>query len=284
MACTSQQYEGILQVSLDFLKCNFSGNNIFGGSSWLIIYIINLAAAISFRPDVLPPHPTAITRFLPRVRVGRETTPYSAHVTCLLMKEDPENKARRRRSTRESFPTPLNQIALRHVDTVQSLDSNRREILAKALTRAGMAHVTTCLAIIKGSRDSIQTESDLLAALHLTEIPICPSSQDNKPDVSNNVHGGEEIDTDYLASLLVTCYPDMPQTTADALVGSEVMALSLRVVSATRLALADAKSDFIITALYTLFEEKLDEIEQIVADNPAFTKAMQLSRPDWKSN
>lgn len=200
------------------------------------------------------------------------------------MKEDPENKARRRRSTRESFPTPLNQIALRHVDTVQSLDSNRKQILAKVLTRVGIAHATACLAIIRGSRDSIQTESDLLASLHLTETPIDPSSQDNNPDVSNNVHGGEEIDTDYLASLLIRCYPDMPQTTADALVGSDVMAPSLHVVSTTRLALVDAKSDFVITALYTLFEEKLDEIEQIIADNPAFVKAMQLSRPDWKPN
>jgi hypothetical protein len=33
-----------------------------------------------------------------------------------------------------------------------------------------------------------------------------------------------------------------------------------------------------------LFEEKLDEIEQVIAENPAFVKAVQLSRPDWKPN
>ena len=76
----------------------------------------------------------------------------------------------------------------------------------------------------------------------------------------------------------------MPQTTADALVRSEVMSPSLRVVSTTRLALEEAKSDFVITALYTLFEEKLDEIEQVIVNNPAFIKAMQLSLPDWKPN
>jgi hypothetical protein len=80
------------------------------------------------------------------------------------------------------------------------------------------------------------------------------------------------------------CYPDMPQATADALVGSEVMASCLRVVSTARLALGDTRSDFVITVLYTLFEEKLDEIEQIISNNPAFAKAMQLSRPDWKPN
>jgi hypothetical protein len=195
------------------------------------------------------------------------------------MKEDAENKARRRRSVRESFPAPLNQIALRHVDTVQSLDVNRKAILAKALAKVGVARIAACLAAIKSSGDSIKSDIDLIATLNLTEIPT-----DNNVDVSSDAQGLEEIDTDYLASLLIKSYPDMPQATADALVGSEVMAPSLRVVSTTRLALQDAKSDFVMTALYTLFEEKLDEIEQIISSNPAFVKAMQLSRPDWKPN
>jgi hypothetical protein len=183
---------------------------------------------------------------------------------------------------REAFPAPLNQIALRHVDTVQSLDGNRKAILAKALAKVGVVHIAACLAAIKSLGDSIKTESDLIATLHLSEIPIDINSQDDTIDASTDAQGVEEIDTDYLASLLIKCYPDMPQATADALVGSEVMTPSLQVVSTTRLALVDAKSDFVITALYTLFEEKLDEIEQIIADNPAFVKAMQLSRPDWK--
>ncbi len=200
------------------------------------------------------------------------------------MKEDPETKARRRRSIREAFPAPLNQIALRHVDTVQSLDGNRKVILAKALAKAGVAHIAACLAAIKSLGGAIKTESDLIATLNLPEIPIDTNSKDNNIDASSVAQDLEEIDTDYLASLLIKCYPDMPQATADALVGSEVMTLSLQVVSTTRLALRDAKSDFVITVLYTLFEEKLDEIEQIIANNPAFVKAMQLSRPDWKPN
>ena len=199
------------------------------------------------------------------------------------MKEDAENKARRRRSIREAFPAPLNQIALRHVDTVQSLDVNRKAILTKALAKVGVAHIAACLAAIKSSGNSIKSESDLIANLDISEIPIAAISTDNVV-ASTDPEGIEEIDTDYLASLLIKCYPDMPQATADALVGSEVMAPSLRVISTTRLALQDAKSDFVITALYTLFEEKLDEIEHIIAKNPAFVKAMQLSRPDWKPN
>lgn len=195
------------------------------------------------------------------------------------MKEDAESKARRRRNIRESFPVPLNQIALRHVDAVQALDGNRKATLARTLAQVGVVHLASCLATMKGSGDSIKNESDLIATLNLSEIPA-----NNNVDSSSDAQGIEEIDTDYLATLLMKCYPDMPQATADALVASEVMTPSLRVVSTARLALGDAKSDFVITVLYALFEEKLDEIEQVITDNPAFVKAIQLSHPDWKPN
>jgi hypothetical protein len=195
------------------------------------------------------------------------------------MKEDAESKARRRRNLRESFPVPLNQIALRHVDSVRALDESRQIILAKALAQVGVVHVANCLATMKSSGDSIKNENDLIATLNRSEIP-----RDRDVDGSTDAQDVEAIDIDHLASLLIRSYPDMPQATADALVGSEVMASCLRVVSTTRLALGHARSDFVITVLYTLFEEKLDEIEQIISSNPAFVKAMQLSRPDWKPN
>ena len=180
------------------------------------------------------------------------------------MKEDAEIKARRRRTIRESFPVPLNQIALRHVDTVQSLDGDWKAILAEALAKVGVGHIAACPTAIKSAGDSIKTENDLLAILQLPEFPIDTNSKNNNVDTSTAALDIEDIDTDYLSSLLIKCYPDMPQATADALVRSEVMSPSLRVVSTTRLAREDAKSDFVITALYTLFEEKLNEIEQVL--------------------
>src|SRR6185295_2775410 len=90
-------------------------------------------------------------------------------------------------------------------------------------------------------------------------------------------------DTDYLAKLLNQCYSDMPQSSAEALVASKVMSASLQVAVATRHALEEVKSDFVITVLYTLFEERLNAIAQIINCNPAFVKAMQRSRPDWKT-
>jgi hypothetical protein len=75
----------------------------------------------------------------------------------------------------------------------------------------------------------------------------------------------------------------MPESSAQALVASDVMSASLSVVVATRHALDDAKSDFVITALYTLFEERMHALRQIISSNPAFVKAIQRSRPDWNT-
>ena len=170
---------------------------------------------------------------------------------------------------------------MRHVDAIQSLEANQRAILAKAVAQVGIGYVPNCLVAIKNSSGPIESETDLITLLNLTATPKAEALE----DVSSGEAPDQEvegIDMDYLAGLLLKCYPDMPQATADALVGSEVMAPSLQVIVTTRLAVSDAKSDFVITALYTLFEEKLDEIEQVIASNPAFVKAMQLSRPDWK--
>jgi hypothetical protein len=197
------------------------------------------------------------------------------------MADSPENKARRRRRLRQTFPAPLDQVALRHVDAIRALDGNQRAILARAIAQTSMANIPKGLAAIKNAGGFIKSENDLIALLDLTKTLKAEVVEDSS---SGEVLGQEieGVDLEHLASLLLKCYPDMPQATADALVGSNVLAPSLQVVVATRLALSEAKSDFVITALYTLFEQKLDEIEQVIGRNPAFIKAMQLSRPDWK--
>jgi hypothetical protein len=191
------------------------------------------------------------------------------------MKEDAQNKASRRRRLRDSFPAPLNQIALRHVDAVQALDENQRGVLARALAQAGVARLADCLAVIKSSSEQALSETDLSGLLNLP--PAAPH-----PSPGGGDRAAEKSDVDYLAGLLMKCYRDMPELSADALAASEVMAPSLQVVSTTRRALEEARSDFVITVLYTLFEERWNEIERKIAGNPSFIKALQLSRPQWE--
>lgn len=199
------------------------------------------------------------------------------------MADSPDNKARRRRRLRQTFPAPLDQVAIRYVDAIQSLDGDKRAMLARAIAQTNLADISKCLAALKNSDGSIQSETDLIALLGLTKTRTAEAAEGS---LSHETHDQEieSVDLDYMANLLLKYYPDMPQATADALVGSKVLAPPLKVVVATRLALRDAKSDFVITVLYTLFEQKLDEIEQIIAQNPTFIQALQLSRPDWKPN
>lgn len=194
------------------------------------------------------------------------------------MAEDAEVKAQRRRRIRESFASPLKEIALRHVDSVQALSEEQRIILAQTLQKIGVQHLTACLAAIKAHASSIKDADTLIGWL----TPSGTSPADNSIEMAGQMESTSEDDA-YLAELLVKCYPDMPQTSAQALVASDVMSASLRVVVATRRALEDARSDFVITTLFTLFEERLHAISQIIGNNPAFIKAIQRSRPDWNT-
>jgi hypothetical protein len=197
------------------------------------------------------------------------------------MADSPDNKARRRRRLRQTIPAPLDQVAIRHVDAIQALNGNQRALLAKAIAQTGIANVSKFLVAIKNSDGSIQSETNLISLLDLVETHKLEAVEDPAGAKAQNWYV-EAVDMDYLTGLLLKCYPDMPQATADLLAGTDVLAPSLQVVATTRLTLRDAKSDFVITTLYTLFEQKLDETEKIIARNPSFIKAMQLSRPDWK--
>jgi len=194
------------------------------------------------------------------------------------MAEDADTKAKRRRRIRESYAPPLNDIALRHVDSVQALSESQRGILAKALQKIGIRHLLDGLAALKNHGAGIKDEAALIECVELSDKP-----QSSTNVVLSEPQESNSEDADYLARLLIKCYPDMPKASAEALVASDVMSASLRVVAATRQALEDARSDFVITALYTLFEERLHAITQIITNNPAFVKAIQRNRADWNT-
>ncbi len=194
------------------------------------------------------------------------------------MPEDAVTKAKRRRRIRESFASPLNEIALRHVDSVQALSEAQRGILANVLQKTGPRFLANCIDAIKNHGVSIKDEDDLIKWLESSAKP----QSDSRGPLNETLAGNFE-DEEQLAKLLLQCYPDMPQSSADALVASDVMSASLHVVVTTRQALEDAKSDFVITVLYTLFEERLNVVAQLINNNPAFVKAIHRSRPDWKT-
>ena len=189
-----------------------------------------------------------------------------------------QTKSVRRKALREAFPHPLNQVALRHVDSVAALDDAQQLILSRAALKTDLRHVATFIDILNKEVVLVQNEDDLVA---LVSSPVSKEVKTNPVPFAPSRVAPADIET--LANLLLKCYPDMPTTSADALARAEVMEPSLRVVQATRGAIETAGSDFVVLALFTLFEEKLNELKELINGNPAFTKAIRLNRPDWES-
>src|SRR5262249_41537337 len=126
------------------------------------------------------------------------------------MAEDADTKARRRRRIQESFPPPLNGIALRHVDSVQALNETQRAILASVLQKAGLARLVTCLQILRNRSVKIEDESGLMEQLLQFEQAPRTSIQIRPKRLETNSR-----DAEYLAGLLIDCYPDMPISSAN---------------------------------------------------------------------
>ena len=85
------------------------------------------------------------------------------------MTEDADTKAKRRRRIRESFVSPLNEIALRHVDSVQALSEVQRGILARVLQKIGPHYLVECLAALKNHDVSIEDEDALIGRLERSD-------------------------------------------------------------------------------------------------------------------
>ena len=76
-----------------------------------------------------------------------------------------QTKAIRRRTLREAFPHPLNQVALRHVDAVAALDDAQRLILSKAIQKTELRYAGTLLEALNKDVEHLQNEDALVALI-----------------------------------------------------------------------------------------------------------------------
>lgn len=65
----------------------------------------------------------------------------------------------------DSLAPPLNQIALRHVDSNAALDDERRLILLLATQKTGLSHAAAFIDILNKGVVQVQSEADLLALI-----------------------------------------------------------------------------------------------------------------------
>ena len=168
---------------------------------------------------------------------------------------------------------------MRNVDAVQALPEDQRVLLASAVTEEDLPLISYYLSVLKDTSGVVEKDELIQKARESRR------NETEKKDTSRaEPPTSDQVDEKYLVDLLTSSFPDMPASSALALVLSEVMKPCLQVVTTTRLAMDDARSDFVLIVLFKLFEENLDALREAINSNPAYIKAMQLSRPDWKSN
>jgi hypothetical protein len=187
------------------------------------------------------------------------------------MSETYQKKVVRWERTRAAFPPPLDRLVpYRCVDAVLSLSSEARDILAEAVTLLGSSKYVAQMAEVLKKETPVVNASDLLAFINVDNI-VQGKMEEEK----------ETASTDRLIDLLLKCYPNMPQPTAEALAASDLTEDVRTIVRLMQKVVSNTASDFIVVTVYTLFEEILDEIKEIINSNQAYVKAMRLSRPDW---
>jgi hypothetical protein len=206
------------------------------------------------------------------------------------MTESWQSRKARLIKVRDEFPTSLRKIPLRHIESVAGLSPDA----LRALERAFLVEPVNIPRALQYLREHLVISVEDLVDFARTgksgpkpraveagsaaeEKPV-EVAYFRRPGQVDSAPAPEDVET--LARLLMSCYPNMPEITAQATAASGVMREALRVVAATRLAIESdqARSDFVILALLKLFGESRNQVLQIIRGNPAFQKALEESQ------
>jgi len=82
---------------------------------------------------------------------------------------------------------------------------------------------------------------------------------------------------------LRNCFPDMPQATAEAMAGSELLSEVLGIVHAQQVCFRSrhAQSDFVIVVLCGLALRNIAQLKQIIPKRTIYHQALQQSGVAW---
>lgn len=164
-------------------------------------------------------------------------------------------------------------IALRHVETVAKFSPEAQGRLAEAID-AGI-RIPAAIQFLKENPDVIGDEI-ISNYQKTTNKHRQNTKQENQPapDVG---------DLAELADLLRNCFPDMPQATAEAMAGSELLSEVLGLVHSQQVCFRShhAQSDFVIVVLCGLALRNIEQLKQIIPKRTIYHQALQQSGVAW---
>jgi hypothetical protein len=111
-----------------------------------------------------------------------------------------------------------------------------------------------------------------------SEAPVGRQPPQSKPGMSDTAVALPE-DIQAFATLIQACFPDMAPEAAKALIHSPALSDILPIVAAHRKVFVSPhlRSDFVIVILYTLLGQSQNQLQQIIAANPAYQQAIRQS-------
>ena len=198
----------------------------------------------------------------------------------------------------KEFPSPLDKkISLRNIRRVAKLSSNQQKILAQAVG-AGLTRIPTALCYLETNPDA--TLQDLLGASSRSASPVgknktskAAKTENKKETESSTMSDDTPSQTptmfqpnpeaiDALLALLKTCYPEMNPHSAKALAESEALRdiLAVLIVYQQVFDSPHFNTDFVVVLFHNLLEQTREQLNQRIADNPAYQQALQQAGID----
>lgn len=184
-----------------------------------------------------------------------------------------QRRERRQQLAEGLHPSLRGRIASRHVETVSKFSSETQCRLAEAID-AG-AKIPAAIQFLKENPD-IAVDDIISKCQKTTSKPRQNEKQENQP-------APDASDLAVLADLLQNCFPDMPQATAEAMAGSELLSEVLGIIHAQQVCFRSrhAQSDFVIVVLCGLALRNIELLKQIIPKRTIYHQAIQQSGVEW---
>jgi len=192
------------------------------------------------------------------------------------MAEDYQSKRERWKRLRETFPAPLQNIALSSVDASASLQEDALLLLAEVIDQVESLPKAILLLDIFPDIDE-ESLLQLVNAKGGISWKDIKSPAIEKRSVLQKPTQASTEDILSLANHLQSFYAKMPRTAAESLASSNAMKDALNVVMAVRTARESTASDFVTLCLYGLFKEAEKLLKNDINANPSFLNAARQS-------
>ena len=196
-----------------------------------------------------------------------------------------ERKKKRRLEIKKTLPENLrDRIALRNVMAVARLTSEQQQALANALD-IGLKRAPTALRYLE-TNPNASAEELLRTSLNTmsrggkepgSKGAVPPPSGTPAPQLPSTPTPTHPEALEELLSLLKTCYPEMNPHSARALAESEALSDILSVLTVYQQVFDSPhfNTDFVVVLFHNLLEQTREQLNQRIADNPAYQQALR---------